>query len=74
MLDDILFTMDAHLSGHYGWYQDCQPDLMPSYMWRALVMDIPRPVRRTDDMVEVYEPPIAASMVMDRWNGRASEG
>lgn len=69
MLDDILFTMDAHLSAYYGWFQDCQPDLMPSYVWRALVSDMERPARRMDDLVEVYEPPLAQSMIVDRSRG-----
>lgn len=73
MLDDILFTMDAHLSAHYGWFQDCQPDLMPSYVWRALVSDIERPAHRMGDLVEVYDPPAAEDSIMERWNGGAAE-
>ena len=73
MLDDILFTMDAHLSAQYAWFQDCQPDLMPSYIWRALVSDIERPARRMDDLVEVYDPPATESSVLERWNGGAAE-
>ncbi len=69
MLDDILFTMDAHLSAQYAWFQDYQPDLMPSYIWRALVLEVEQPIRRMDDVVELYDPAVAESGVMERWDG-----
>jgi len=73
MLDDILFTMDTHLSLHYGWFEDYLPDLMPPYVWRALVSDVERPARRMDDLVEVYDASFIEQSNEARWNPGASE-